>query len=604
MLSHSGYRFAMQGPMEYTCITGRARDMQAHQGMLPIPFSAITSAGRSERVQNAINSLASSGGIEARGAVYTKPEVVNFILDLASVNELDDLTTLRFLEPSFGGGDFLLPLLKRILSSWRTKHGQLPAPSEIKNSLVAFELHTETFSSTRELLGQELVDEGYTGQEADYLLDQWLFNDDYLLASSEECFHIIVGNPPYVRQELIPTPLLREYRLRFKTFYDRADIYVPFIEKSLRSLAPRGVLGFICADRWMKNKYGGPLREMISEYYHFKIYVDMVRTQAFQEDVSAYPAITIISNAPPGRTRILRNPDLNKYSLKLIVDQLTSDDSFPGTSRLESTTLSAGGSPWLLGGLSQVDLIRKIEAEYPLLEDAGCKVGIGVATGADRIFIGNYDQLDVETCRKLKIVRPKDIAGGHVQWLGKGVINPFYDNGKLVKLTDFPKLERYLNQHKQAILSRHCAQKNPSSWYRTIDRITPSLAARPKLLVPDIKGGSHIVYEDGEFYPHHNLYYLISDEWDLRCLQAVLMSSLTRAFIAMYSTRMRGGFLRFQAQYLRRIRIPKWYMISDIMKKELSEAAIARDIDACNDAACRLYNIRIDDLISLHEATL
>jgi hypothetical protein len=578
--------------------------MRAHQGMLPIPFSAITFASRSERVQNAINTLASSGGIEARGAIYTKPEVVDFILDLASVNELEDLTKLRFLEPSFGGGDFLLPLLKRVLASWRTHHGKLPAPSEIKDSLVAFELHTETFSSTRELLGRELIAEGYTSQEADYLLTQWLYNDDYLLASSEGCFNIVVGNPPYVRQELIPNPLLREYRMRFRTFYDRADIYIPFIEKSLSLLAPGGALGFICADRWMKNKYGGPLRELISESYHFKIYVDMVHTQAFQEDVSAYPAITIISNASPGITRILRNPDVSKCSLRLIADQLASDDSLPDTSRLESTALSPGASPWLLGGLRQVDLIRKIEAEFPLLEDVGCKVGIGVATGADRVFIGNYDKLDVETCRKLRIVRTKDIAGGHVQWLGKGVINPFSDSGKLVDLTNFPKLENYLNQHKQAILARHCAQKNPIGWYRTIDRITPSLAARPKLLVPDIKGESHIVYEDGEFYPHHNLYYLISDEWDLRCLQAVLMSSLTKAFIAMYSTRMRGGFLRFQAQYLRRIRIPKWCMVSDVMKAELSEAAVARDLDACNDAVCRLYNIKIDDLISLHEATL
>lgn len=122
--------------------------------------------------------------------------------------------------------------------------------------------------------------------------------------------------------------------------------------------------------------------------------------------------------------------------------------------------------------------------------------------------------------------------------------------------------------------------------------------------MPDIKGESHIVYENGEFYPHHNLYYIISDEWDLRCLQAVLISSLTRAFIAMYSTRMRGGFLRFQAQYLRRIRIPKWLTVSDILKTELSQAAVARDLDACNDAVCRLYNIKVDDLISLHEATL
>jgi hypothetical protein len=258
----------------------------------------------------------------------------------------------------------------------------------------------------------------------------------------------------------------------------------------------------------------------------------------------------------------------------------------------------------LLGGDDQVDLIRQIEADYPLLEDAGCKVGIGVATGADRVFIADYEKLDIEPSRKLKLVRTRDIATGQVKWLGQGIVNPFLDDGRLVRLADYPKLERYLQKHRDVVLARHCAQKNPRNWYRTIDRITPSLAARPKLLVPDIKGESHIVYEEGEFYPHHNLYYMISDEWDLRCLQSVLMSSLTRAFIAMYSTRMRGGFLRFQAQYLRRIRVPYWSAVSDGMKAELLEAAASRDIDACNDAVCSLYDIKIDDLIKLHEATL
>jgi len=582
----------------------RGTELQAVQGILPIPFSGAANAGRSDLVQKAIDSLASSGGIEARGAVYTKPEVVDFILDLASARYSCDLTSIRFLEPSFGGGDFLVPLLKRILASWRIKHGESPSASDIEDSLVGFELHTETFLRTKGLICNALIEEGFTHADSKYLSDKWLFNDDFLLADPDKEFNIVVGNPPYVRQELIPAPLLREYRLRFHTFYDRADIYIPFIEKSLSSLAPSGILGFICADRWMKNKYGGPLRKMISESFHFKIYVDMVRTQAFQEDVCAYPAITIITRDRPSITRIARNPSLSNEALRQITDQLISEESNQSLAPVEFTKLAPSTSPWLLGGYNQVDLIRQIEADYFLLEDAGCKVGIGVATGADRVFIADYEKLDIEPSRKLKLVRTRDIATGQVRWLGKGIVNPFLDDGRLVELAGYPKLERYLQKHRDVVLARHCAQKNPRNWYRTIDRITPSLAARPKLLVPDIKGESHIVYEEGEFYPHHNLYYMISDEWDLRCLQAVLMSSLTRAFIAMYSTRMRGGFLRFQAQYLRRIRVPHWSAVADGMKVQLLEAAASRDIDACNDAVCSLYDLKIDDLIKLHEATL
>lgn len=198
-----------------------------------------------------------------------------------------------------------------------------------------------------------------------------------------------------------------------------------------------------------------------------------------------------------------------------------------------------------------MELIRRFEQQFPCLEEVGGTVGIGVATGADKAFIDDFDALDVEPDRKHPLVTTKGIMSGEVQWHGQGVINPFVDGGGLVELRDYPRLQRYLEERRETIAGRHCAQKAPASWYRTIDRITPALLQRPKLLIPDIKGEAHIVFEGGKLYPHHNLYYVTSDEWDLRALQAVLLSAVTRLFIACYSTKMRGDFLRFQAQYLR-----------------------------------------------------
>ena len=160
-------------------------------------------------------------------------------------------------------------------------------------------------------------------------------------------------------------------------------------------------------------------------------------------------------------------------------------------------------------------------------------------------------------------------------------------------------LWRYLEARRDAIAGRHCVQKTPAHWYRTIDRITPALAARSKLLIPDIKGEAHIVFEGGELYPHHNLYYVTSDDWDLRALQAVLLSAVTRLFVATYSTKMRGGFLRFQAQYLRRIRIPRWVDVSEPLRRELAEAAITRDVQACNREAFKLYGLSHEERSAL-----
>lgn len=72
-----------------------------------------------------------------------------------------------------------------------------------------------------------------------------------------------------------------------------------------------------------------------------------------------------------------------------------------------------------------------------------------------------------------------------------------------------------------------------------------------------------------KLYPHHNLYYVISDTWDLHALRAVLSSRVARAFVAAYCPRMRGGFLRFQAPYLRRIRLPLWDSLDTKIQRDL-----------------------------------
>lgn len=551
-------------------------------------------------VMAATEALATEGGLEARGAIFTRSEVVDFILDLAGYTEDQPLHEKRLLEPSFGGGDFLLPIIQRLLSAWRAARPNGTAVDDLGDAIRAVELHHDTFRSTYAAVVALLKREGLSANAATALAGRWLSQGDFLLAPLEGQFDFVVGNPPYVRPELIPAPLLAEYRSRYQTMYDRADIYIPFIERSLTALSAGGNLGFICADRWMKNRYGGPLRSLVAERFHLKVYVDMVDTPAFHSDVIAYPAITIISREGGGATRIAHRPSIDRATLTTLAG-LLSAPTLPkdaGPVR-ELARVTNGAEPWLLESSDQMELIRRLEGAFPLLEEAGCKVGIGVATGADKAFIGDFESLNVEPDRKLPLVTTKDIMTGEVQWRGQGVINPFAESGGLVDLGEYPRLRRYLEARRDVIAGRHCAKKAPANWYRTIDRITPALAARPKLLIPDIKGESHIVFEGGELYPSHNLYYVTSDDWDLRALQAVLLSAVSRLFVATYSTKMRGGFLRFQAQYLRRIRIPRWADVPEPLRRELAEAAIKRDVQACNRAVFRLYGLSHEERSAL-----
>ena len=538
-------------------------------------------------VDAAVAQMAESG-IEERGAIFTRREVVDFILDLTGYTDDKPLHTQRLLEPSFGNGDFLLAAVERLLRAWHTADAPLES---LIDSVRAIELHRKTFTATRARLAALLREEGLPDVDCDRLLDAWLVQGDFLLHPLPDGFHYVVGNPPYVRQELIPDALIAEYRRQFTTVFDRADIYIPFIERSLSLLAEGGALGFICADRWMKNRYGGPLRKMVAEGYRLKFYVDMVDTPAFHSEVIAYPAITVITRERPGPTRLAHRPAITPQALTALSRAMLDDTDTLSADIKEIKGVAAGADPWILESFDQLAVVRRLEREFPTLEETGCKVGIGVATGADRVFIAPFDTLDVEPDRKLPLVMTRDILAGTVQWRGYGVINPFKNDGGLVPLDAYPKLRAHLEANGEEIRKRHVSQKNPNGWYRTIDRIYPALASRPKLLIPDIKGEAHIVYEAGHFYPHHNLYFITSDEWELRALQAVLLSGIAKLFVSMYSTKMRGGYLRFQAQYLRRIRVPHWCDVSEDLRAELADAATSGDIASCNQAVFRLYRM-------------
>lgn len=533
----------------------------------------------------------SAAGAEQRGAIFTKREVAEFLLDLAGYTAGRPLVELRLLEPSFGAGDFLLPAVGRLLAAWK-RAGALAPRRTLGPAIRAVELHRDTFERTRIRVLEALSAAGISAEDAESLAQEWLVYGDFLLAPLDGLFDVVVGNPPYVRQELIADALMAEYRARYRTIYDRADLYVPFIERALSSLSESGRLGFICADRWMKNRYGGPLRHFVAENFHLKIYVDMVDTPAFHSDVIAYPAIFVIANERGDTTRIARRPKVDGAALGLLANDLLSPTAPNEKSGVkEFKNVAAGSEPWILESSDQLALIRRLERDFPLLEETGCKVGIGVATGADKAFIGSFEELDVEPDRKLPLVMTRDIADGVVHWRGLGVVNPFASDGGLVDLSEHPRLRRYLEARRPEIAGRHVAQKAPDNWYRTIDRIYPELARKPKLLIPDIKGEAHVVYENDGLYPHHNLYFVTSDSWDLRALQAVLLSGIARLFVGIYSTKMRGGCLRFQAQYLRRIRLPKWSAVPSEMRKRLRLAAEKRDLAACNLAAFELYGL-------------
>jgi hypothetical protein len=559
--------------------------------IMTIPTTApnlFNADGYYAELEEAVAAMATAS-IDDRGAVFTKSCVVDFILDLVGYTSEQPLYQQSLLEPAAGTGAFFLPALDRLLEAWSQNSDQ--DALTLLPCLRAVELHVDSYLTLRAEVRSKLLNAGIQEAQADQLCEAWLIQCDFLLTKGLNSFDYVVGNPPYVRQEKISPILLSTYRAKYKTLYDRADLYVPFFERSLKLLNPDGELGFICTDRWTKNKYGAPLRRMIAKGYHLKTYVDLIDVQAFDTDVATYPAITIIKKAKGKTTRFAAQPELDSPTLRKLATELTSAAIPTSSTITDVLNVVNGTQPWVLDQAPLINIVRQLEQNFPTIEAAGCKVAIGVATGADKVFIADHAQLNVEDCRKLPLATTKDISAEGVNWKGRAVLNPYEADGSLADLDAYPRFKAYVLLHQEKLTARHVAKKSPNKWYKTIDRIYPELAVKPKLLIPDIKGHASIVYENEGLYPHHNLYYIISDTWDLRALQTVLLSGIAELFVSTYSTRMQGGYIRYQAQYLRRIRIPEWSNISIDIREQLISASEDFDYLRCQNLVFDLYGL-------------
>ncbi len=526
---------------------------------------------------------------ETHGVVLTKPHIVSLILDLARYTSDRDLTSLTLLEPACGEGAFLVTAVDRLLRS-AAKFG-VPE-SSLEHAISAFDIDTSHVERSRAAVTELLRGRHAPLNRARRLAEKWINQGDFLLLGRERQFDVVVGNPPYVRIEQLDKHLQREYRHRFGSLYDRADLYVAFIEQSIRLLTPAGVLSFICADRWISNKYGAPLRRIVAEQCGVECYVDLHTASPFESDVIAYPSIFALRRGKTRQVHVVRLNDGSKEECEAVLPSIERGRSdAPNVKLSVHSTWFEGDEPWIISSPEHFSALRALEARCPPLEaDGRTRVGIGVATGCDRVYVVSADA-DIEEDRLVPLVMREDIDRGRILDARRAVINTFTEDGKVVDLDRFPRLERYLAAHGSEVRNRHVAQKSPKSWFRTIDRVYPSLVAAPKLLIPDIAGSNEVVYDSGRYHPHHNLYFVTSETWDIEVLGGLLSSRVALFFVWSYAVKMRGGYLRFQAQYLRRIRVPRQVDISPALAKSVRAAFRRRDFSTLDQLALKAYGV-------------
>jgi hypothetical protein len=527
------------------------------------------------------------------GEVFTRAWVVNSMLDLAGYTTDRNLSQVVLVEPSVGSGAFWFPILERLLKSTAV-HGV--DPSTLGAVLRGFDLQPGLVAECHLGSVKRLVKAGVPEPRAEEIATSWLKTGDYLLDEEVIEADLVVGNPPYIRSDELDPVAEAYYRHLFPTMAGRADIYVAFYEKGLAQLREGGRLAFICADRWMRNAYGARLREHIVRGHAVEVVWGMHAVDAFEAEVSAYPAITILRRGAQAHAVVAECGEaFSAAEAERLVKFTIGNNDAAHESTFRAHRLDRwfpGNELWPAGDPDVIALLETLNTQFPTLEATGVKVGIGVATGADKAYISDAN-VNVEPDRRLPIATTNDVRNGTFSWGGQVLLNPWKDDGTLVDLDSYPLLAAEYERH-PVLKERFVAKKNPGRWYRTIDKVDHRLTAKPKLLLQDMKAQMTPVYEPGGHYPHHNLYVLTSESWDLKVLGGLLLSKVAEAFISAYGVKMRGGTLRFQAQYLRKIRVPRPESLTEETRARLSAAFVARDRSAATSAALDAYGLPAD----------
>ncbi|MCT4639864.1 MAG: Eco57I restriction-modification methylase domain-containing protein [Bacteroidales bacterium] len=490
------------------------------------------------------------------GEVYTKQNVVEYILDEVGFSPDKNLEKITLLEPASGSGAFALEIINRLYKSSK-KYG-FNFTDSLNRNIIFVEKDKESSVLLKSNINTALENLGFLNQN-----QNCVYNLDFLVENNFSKFDCIVGNPPYIRHENLDSEYKLFLKKSYQTFKYRADLYIPFYEKSLDLLNDNGKLSFICSNRWLYNQYGQLLREKVATEYHLVKLINIEKTSPFDEEVIGYPCLTTIAKYKGDKTLYFET-NAKKVSLNTL--------SF---TEVESPTSSSWQNMFLDYNINHSSLKSII--------DQGFEIGIGIATGADKIFIKKESELNgIERSRVIPVIKSNSLKGESIVWDNSYLLNP-YVNGNLCDLSKYPNLEEYFTENKEILKNRHIAKKNPDNWYKTIDKVKSNLLNRPKLLLPDLAGSKYLFIDNGNFYPHHNVYYITNHNSDrLKILASILMSGFIKDQLSKIGIRMNAGLPRFQSQTLKKLRVPDIDSLDTDVKNIFIKAYDNKDLSTIN----------------------
>jgi len=410
-------------------------------------------------------------------------------------------------------------------------------------------------------------------------------------------FDVVIGNPPYVRQEQIKElkPALQK---EYECYTGTADLFVYFFERGFRLLKPNGNLTYICSNKYMRSGYGEKLRKFLSSEGSIQHLIDFGDAPVFE--AIAYPSILQVARTLP-----------NDHQVRSLTwDAEKSVNEFASIFRSSSFLFSQKdltSDDWQLKSPSILNLMNKLKsAGTPLREHVRGRFYRGVVTGFNDAFVvdgATKDLLIAEHPSSFEVLKPyvrgRDVKRWSVEPQDLWLI--FTRRG--IVIDEYPAIKKYLEQFKERLTPGVPGGRKAGkyAWYEIQDNIAYwQEFEQPKIVLGIFMNKPTFAFDKQNFFINNALHLIAgADEY----VTAILNSSASWWFLRRICTDLQNGYLQAYKEKLEQIPIPN----ASSVDRETISALVQKCLDAkgqnvaeweaeINDRVAHLYGLTPEEI--------
>ncbi len=374
-------------------------------------------------------------------------------------------------------------------------------------------------------------------------------------------FDIVIGNPPYIRQESITDikPYLEKIdgKPNYEVYNSTSDIYTYFFELGHKILKQdKGVFAYICSKQYTRGRFGQKLREYLLNKSIISGYIDFHEVQVFGATVDTSIIFFQKSQTVPEKYSFLYclvGNDVQKNNP--LIEYVEKNGWMMGKEILNPNS-------WSFAPKNETEIIKQIENSGKRLIEYGIKINLGIKTGFNDAFYLSKEVKDalIKTEPKSKDLIVKLLRGRNIKryvanfadtWL-LNTHNGYKDIPAIKVEEDFPKVYEYLKQFKAKLEKR-----GDKGWHWTNLRNCTYIDdfSEPKVTWITLSDRANFYYDEEGYFVNNSAYFFTGQ--NLKYYTALLNSKLVEWYFNYIATHSGVGTNRWEKTYVEQIPIPE-----------------------------------------------